>query len=279
MPGPGHPPDDRSLRIILNPSRPLGFWVRPWNSESWQAGQDHICDQLGIPRWESNAPRRRCSVRPIVEPNINDHRQRQGEKASWLWTQSSPAQDTVVEHYLSRARGINLVCIPTTLRYLAPRPPRYPHPTMIAPFALPTEPEPGKLAVSRQAISGVHLTKLKSDGSGKADVPKEKRMLGICMGTPIVLAPLNDNLGLAITEGIEDALSIHVATGLGAWAAGSAPFMPALANVVPSYCEIVTIIADANDAGQDNADLLADRLVQRGISVTVLTPGQAGIAA
>ena len=47
-------------------------------------------------------------------------------------------------------------------------------------------------------------------------------MIGRSTGAPIVLAPLTDALGLAITEGIEDALSVHEATGLGVWAAGSA---------------------------------------------------------
>ena len=42
---------------------------------------------------------------------------------------------------------------------------------------------------------------------------------------------------LAITEGIEDRLTVHEATGLGAWAAGSASRMPALAYVLPGYIE------------------------------------------
>jgi hypothetical protein len=42
------------------------------------------------------------------------------------------------------------------------------------------------------------------------------------LASPIVLAPPNDLLGSSITEGIEDALTMHEATGLGTWAAGSA---------------------------------------------------------
>jgi hypothetical protein len=49
---------------------------------------------------------------------------------------------------------------------------------------------------------------------------------------PIVVAPLNDLLSLAITEGIEDALSVYEASGLGVWAAGSAPHMAKLAAAV-----------------------------------------------
>ena len=65
--------------------------------------------------------------------------------------------------------------------------------------------------------------------------------LGLPRGAPIVLAPVNDGLGLAITEGIEDGLSVYAATGLGVWAAGSAPLMPALADAVPNYVQCVTI--------------------------------------
>jgi hypothetical protein len=43
-------------------------------------------------------------------------------------------------------------------------------------------------------------------------------MIGRSIGFPIVLAPVNDGLGLSITEGIEDALSLHQATGLPQWA-------------------------------------------------------------
>ena len=60
-------------------------------------------------------------------------------------------------------------------------------------------------------------------------------------GFPIVVAPLNDGLGLAITEGAEDALSVHAATGLGAWASGGSGRMPALAVAVPAFVEAVTI--------------------------------------
>ncbi|RWN58465.1 hypothetical protein [Mesorhizobium sp.] len=61
----------------------------------------------------------------------------------------------------------------------------------------------------------MHLTRLRPDGSGKAEEPA-KIMIGRSKGAPIVLAPLNDLLGLIVTEGIEDALSAHQATGLGA---------------------------------------------------------------
>ena len=64
-------------------------------------------------------------------------------------------------------------------------------------------------------MRGVHITRLAADGSGKAGTDRDKFMRGLARGSPIVLAPPNDLLGLAITEGIEDALSVYAATGLG----------------------------------------------------------------
>jgi hypothetical protein len=128
--------------------------------------------------------------------------------------------------------------LPPTLAFLPPSKPEH-HPAMIAAFGLCDEPEPGVLAAPRD-VRAVHLTLLKRDGSGKADVEKPKLIVGSPLGLPIVLAPPNDLLGLAICEGIEDALTAHEATGLGAWAAGSAPFMPKLAGAVPDYIEAIT---------------------------------------
>jgi hypothetical protein len=106
----------------------------------------------------------------------------------------------------------------------------------------------------------VHLTKLLRDGSGRIDAPNAKIMLGRgSQGTPIVIAPPNDLLGLAICEGIEDALSIHEATGLGAWAAGSAGRMPALAESVPSHIECVSVIGH-DDTGRKYGIELIKRL-------------------
>jgi hypothetical protein len=143
------------------------------------------------------------------------------------------------------------------------------HPALIAAFGLCAEPEPGIIAAPSDVIS-VHLTLLKPDGSGKAEIAKPKLIVGGPGGKPITIAPPNDLLGLAICEGIEDALSVHEATGLGAWAAGSAGMMPALADAVPDYADCVSIYADANVAGQENAAKLAERLTARGIHAEVV---------
>lgn len=90
-------------------------------------------------------------------------------------------------------------------------------------------------------------------------------MIGMSNGSPIMLAPPHDLLGLVISEGIEDALSAHEATGLGAWAAGSASRLSALADAVPSYIEAVTLLVDDDKDGRRHAAELRERLIVRGI--------------
>src|SRR5262249_6021270 len=155
----------------------------------------------------------------------------------WLWQCShSITEDTPPARYLREHRA--LTCpIPPTLRYLRARD-DYPH-AMIACFGLASEPEPGLLHPP-DIVSGVHLTRLNTDGRKAPDpkTGKAKIMIGSCVGSPIVIAPPNDLLALAITEGIEDALTLYQALGVGAWAAGAAGFMSDLAPLVPSYIEV-----------------------------------------
>jgi hypothetical protein len=181
----------------------------------------------------------------------------QHEKAAWLWSQRRPIISSIAETYL-RSRGITCP-LPPTLGFLPPSKPEH-HPAMIAAFGLPDELEPGQLGKPRN-VNAVHLTLLKADGTGKADVDKPKLMVGSAK-LPIVLAPPNDLLGLAITEGVEDALTVHQATGLGVWAAGAAGRMPALAEVVPDYIEAVTIFAHDDPAGRNGARALAEALAK-----------------
>jgi hypothetical protein len=193
-----------------------------------------------------------------------DYDERQHGKALWLWWQSRPAKGTIVETYLG-SRGLEL-WLPATLRFLPPTKPEH-HPAMIAAFGIPEEPEPGCLAIADGAVQGIHLTLLKPDGSGKADIEPNKIMVGKSTGSPIVLAPMNDLLGLGIAEGIENALTAYQANGFGAWAAGAAGRLPALADVVPDYADCITIAVDDDEAGRANSRELARRLMKRGLCV------------
>lgn len=197
-----------------------------------------------------------------------DERQRAavGERlhtARWLWSRRQPVEGTIAEHYL-RMRGY-AGPIPATLGFL---PARGTHgPAMIAAFGFPQEPEPGVLAMSTEPVFGVHLTRLKPDGSGKAGTDADKIMIGASIGSPIVLAPANDLLALGITEGIEDGLSMYEATNRGAWVAGCASRLPALADAIPSYVECATIWVDEDALGERYSLELADKLDRRGITV------------
>jgi putative DNA primase/helicase len=198
---------------------------------------------------------------------------KQQDKAQWLWWSSCPPLQTPVENYL-RVRGIKSPFPATTIRYLPPLKAGH-HPAMIVPYGLPDEPEPGELAITESAINAVQLTLLKPNGSGKANVEKPKINIASPVGLPMVIAPMNDLMGLAITEGVEDALSVHSATGLGAWASGGASFMPKLITAIDDLAareydgspESVTIFAHADEAGQRHAYELADALAQRGIKI------------
>ena len=145
-------------------------------------------------------------------------------------------------------------------------------PAMIAAFGMARETLPGDLVIDDAAIRGVHITSLKPDGSGKAGSDRDKIMVGKSVGSPIVLAPPNDGLGLAIAEGIEDALSIHEATGLGVWAAGSASRMPALATTIPDYINSITVVGDADDAGRKHSRALVEALAQGSHNVRLIFP-------
>jgi hypothetical protein len=184
--------------------------------------------------------------------------------AARLWQSAIPVQGTAAETYLE-ARGLAGIA-PPTLCYLGPTK-RHAH-AMIAACALVDERVPGQLN-EPPPPPAIHLTRLSVDGRTRTS----KTMLGPVSGHPFVLAPPNDGLGLVITEGIEDALSLHLATGLGAWAAGSAGHMVKLGSIVPDYIECVTLAEDANETGRRACARLAEQLAGRGIEVRLLRIG------
>jgi len=246
--------------------------MRLWCSDP--AFLSYHCVRCGEQGWASSSEVSERSTIDTVAVAAEVQRREQDEArerlklALRLWRRRVPIGGTAAETYLREARGYG-ARLPGTLGYL-PASGHHP-PVMIAAFGMAQETLPGEIAIHDSAVRGIHLTKLKPDGSGKADVDPNKVMIGKSSGFPIVLAPINDGLGLAIAEGIEDALSLHEATGLGAWAAGSASRLPALAERIPGYCEIVTISADDDDAGLKYADELG-QIVLRSRECRILVP-------
>jgi hypothetical protein len=194
-------------------------------------------------------------------------------RARWMWNQRRPINGSLAETYLRDARCYGGP-LPATIGFL---PARGEHgPAMISAFGMPVETETGSISISTDQVDGVHLTRLAPDGSGKAGTNADKIMIGCPRGAPIALAPFNDLLGLAITEGIEDGLSVAEATGMATWAAGSASFMPALATAVPVWVECMTILVDDDQAGRRNAYDLAKNLEDRGVELRLITPRAIG---
>jgi hypothetical protein len=193
----------------------------------------------------------------------DDDVRRRRETARWLWAQREPLAGSIAETYLRKARSYG-GSLPATLGFLRPFK-DYP-PSLIAAFAMPEEAKPGVLRAPLD-VDAVQLIALKPDGSGKAGVKVQKRTIGAHKGVPIVVAPPNDLLAVSIHEGVEDALSAHEATGLGAWASGGASFLSELANAIPAYVECVTVVAHRDEAGRNGARTLARRLVARGFQV------------
>lgn len=242
---------------------------RVWRTEPHFAGflcahcgeKGHVRDRISSPI----DAERLAQARIEAAERDRIHRMERLHKALRMWTMAAPIAGTIAEKYL-RNRGCG-VAIPDTVRFLPARGDYAP--AMIAAFGIPREVEPGVIRIAADAIKGVHLTRLLPDGSDRERGDQSKVMIGRSAGWPIVLAPPNDFLGLAITEGIEDGLSVHAATGLGVMAAGSASRMPALAAKIPDWADCITIYAHQDDAGKRGAAELAEDLTNLKFEVVV----------
>ena len=116
-----------------------------------------------------------------------------------------------------------------------------------------------------RSITGIHRTFLTMDGSKKAPVSQNKMMLGRCAGGAARLAAVADKL--ALTEGIETALSVQQATGIPTWATLSTSGLKTV--ILPPDVREVVICADGDDAGDQAAQDAAQRLLREGREVRI----------
>jgi phage/plasmid primase-like uncharacterized protein len=120
---------------------------------------------------------------------------------------------------------------------------------------------------------GLHVTALKSDGSGKADLRNgSRRMLGDVAGGAVRLAPIGADQVLAVAEGVETALAFRQLSGTPTWAALSAGGVGAF-NPPPGLKRLI-VAADADDKGMTAARALAERARSR--TEVVILPAPAG---
>jgi Toprim domain len=274
--GPGHSKLDRSLTIRPHHSNPHDVVLHSFTDDDWRGIKDELREAGILPEWGGKTPSR--PVDPAAERAAKERGEKEAKReaeradnkrwrANNLWKRRQPAEGTVVEQYLRDTRGLRnppfdmIGYLPAGMDRDEPR-----YPAMIAAFGLPEEYEPGRLRLDD--ATGVHLTFL--DGANKAPIERKKQMRGTCKGLPLVLAAPNDGNAICIAEGIETALTAHDLLGVGAWAAGSANFLPALADVVPACIECVWIEAEEDPAGQSNARELAARLAKRGFEVRLV---------
>jgi Toprim domain len=215
-------------------------------------------------------PEKLAKARADAAERDRKHKSEQLNKACWLWSQRKPITGSIAETYLRTKRGIGCR-LPATLGFL-PAHGEYP-PALIAAVGLPREVEPGVIRIDDAAVRGVHMIRLLPDGSDRERHREAKKTIGHCIGWPIVLAPPNDLLGLAIAEGIENTLIAHEDLGVGAWAAGGASRLPALADRLPDWIDCVSVIADDDPDGRRHAEELAKRIEARGIEAIVTPSG------
>jgi putative DNA primase/helicase len=188
-----------------------------------------------------------------------------------VWGEAYPiTPGDPVHAYLCR-RGIALDDLSAVLRYHARLAYRHEdgkctfHPAMIAKVDGP----------SGQGVS-LHRTFLTHDGR-KADVPTPKKLMpavvpGATRGGAIRLYSASETL--AVAEGIETALAVHLATGLPVWSTICAGGMARL--IVPAEVRLVVVCADHDAAGLDAAKALARRLLIEQRRVKILTPDMPG---
>jgi hypothetical protein len=268
-PGPGHTGHDRSLSVKAHSSDPDDVVLYSFAGDDVLAIKDDLRRAGVLPRKDfrtASHPAAKAAVeRPVNPQPDQDDKEERRRRAIRLWRPSVPIEGTAAEAYLRTVRGIEMP-LPSTLRCLPANPRLYPWAKMIAAYGIAREDEPGVITIPEDLIAGIHCTELLPDGSGKAPVDPVRWTRGPVGGWPIVLAPINDGLALAVAEGIETALAVAQDTSLGVWAAGPASFMPALAEIVPRYVECVSVYGE-NDSGKSHAAKLINGLLERGFEV------------
>jgi hypothetical protein len=180
-----------------------------------------------------------------------------------LWAEAVPAHRTLAADYL-RSRGLTLPEDCEALRF-------HPHawrnrdngpigPAMVAAMTCPVSNE----------WRGTHVTYLRPDGTGKAEGPSPKVMLG--RAGVIRISPDDDvTAGLGIAEGIETTLAVmQHADWRPMWCATSAGAIASFP--VLNGIEALTIFADTDAAGQRAAETCARRWAEAGREAFIITP-------
>lgn len=191
-----------------------------------------------------------------------------------IWNKSKDTTDTLVERYLY-SRNLT-VKPPETIRF-------HPnlkyleqdnhgiwheswHPAMIAQIQ----------RFPNDKCIGIHRTYLQSDGFGKANVSKPKKMLGKCLGGAVRFQ--GESLEcIAVGEGIESCLSyLQFHPLLTVWACLSSGGLKNIILPPPAVTHQVIILIDHDSTGEKAGTKLAERLTKEGRKVFLIMPSTNG---
>jgi putative DNA primase/helicase len=127
-------------------------------------------------------------------------------------------------------------------------------------------------------LTAVHMTFMKHDGSGKADLPKEfqRECRGVVRGAAIRLMAHDPARALVLGEGIESTMAAAEIFGLPGWAAGSAGGLKTIE--LPPDVQQIVIAADHDESGcsQRNAIEATRRWEAEGRTVRIVMPKTLG---
>ena len=197
--------------------------------------------------WER--PEARVSCGPPISALIN-----------LIWSQTVSIQGTLAERYI-RGRSISGP-IPSQLRF---------HRNLRHPEGLRFPAMVGRVEAVDLGVVGLHRTYLMTDAPKKIDHPTSKAMLGPCKGGAVRLR--TGNIGLAVAEGVETALSLAMGleSGIAVWAALSASGMAALRLPPPkSVGGLLIVGTDGEPRGRSAGAELAGAAARRGWTVEII---------
>lgn len=192
---------------------------------------------------------------PVLPPAGKSDRA--GEAAT-IWERAVPAAETLAEACLA-FRGLSPP-FPPDLRFTR----------------LPcgnSGPLPCLVAAVRDVagdLTGIQRIYLRTDGRGKADLPKPKLSLGKVAGGAIRLGDLDSEGTVTVCEGLEDGLSLCEMLGGAVWVAAGASMLPAMK--FPPDVRAIIIAADNDAAGAVAAQKAAIAFAARGLTVRIIRP-------
>lgn len=179
-------------------------------------------------------------------------------EAQVIWERAVPAAGTLAESYLA-SRGIS---------------PPFPPDIRFSRLSYGnSNPLPCLVAAVRDVagdVTGIQRIYLRSDGKGKADLPKAKLSLGVVKGGAIRLGDPDASGVVTVCEGPEDGMSLLDMLGAPVWVAAGASFLPHMQ--FPAEVRSIVIGADNDTRGQEEAKKAAQAFAKRGLSVRIIRP-------